>query len=82
MIDLEDTGRGMPEEIIDKIFDPFFTTKDSTEGSGMGLGLALTYGIVKNHDGDIRVKSKVGKGNTFTIMLPRPKPGDKRHSAL
>jgi len=81
MVDLEDTGRGMPEEIIDKIFDPFFTTKDSTEGSGMGLGLALSYGIVKNHDGDIRVKSKVGKGTTFTITLPLTKPGEKKPAA-
>lgn len=81
MVDLEDTGRCMPEEIIDKIFDPFFTTKDSTEGSGMGLGLALSYGIVKNHDGDIRVKSKVGKGTTFTITLPLTKPGEKKPAA-
>jgi len=77
LVDFEDTGRGMSEEILDKIFDPFFTTKESTEGSGMGLGLAVTYGIVKNHDGDIRVKSIVGKGTTFTIMLPLPKPEAK-----
>ncbi len=69
-IDLSDTGKGMPEEIIDKIFDPFFTTKDSTEGMGMGLGLAVSYGIVKNHNGDIQVTSKPGKGTTFTIRLP------------
>lgn len=69
-IDFSDTGAGMPEEILDKIFDPFFTTKDSTEGMGMGLGLAVSYGIVKNHNGDINVMSKVGEGTTFTIRLP------------
>jgi signal transduction histidine kinase len=69
-IDIEDTGVGMPEKILDKIFDPFFTTKDSTEGLGMGLGLAVTYGIIQNHNGDIVVKSKEGVGTTFTIRLP------------
>ncbi|MGO9118512.1 MAG: PAS domain S-box protein [Desulfomonilaceae bacterium] len=65
-----DTGYGIPEEILDKIFDPFFTTKSSTEGMGMGLGLATTYGIMKNHNGEILVSSKVGSGTTFTIRLP------------
>jgi len=69
-IDFRDTGKGMPEEILDKIFDPFFTTKDSTEGMGMGLGLAVSYGIVRNHNGDILVSSKEGKGTTFTVRLP------------
>ena len=73
-IDFEDTGPGMPPEILDKIFDPFFTTKDSTEGTGMGLGLAISYGIVNNHDGQIHVKSKVGEGTTFTIKLPLTSP--------
>ncbi|MDQ7782494.1 MAG: response regulator [Desulfomonilaceae bacterium] len=69
-VSFEDTGCGMPDEIQDKIFDPFFTTKDSTEGMGMGLGLAVSYGIIKNHNGDIAVTSQVGKGTTFTIRLP------------
>jgi two-component system, NtrC family, sensor kinase len=69
-VEINDTGRGMPEEIVDRIFDPFFTTKDSTEGMGMGLGLAVSYGIVKNHSGEIRVESKEGKGTTFSIRLP------------
>ncbi len=72
LVDFQDTGCGMPEAMIDKIFDPFFTTKDSTEGTGMGLGLAVSYGIVKNHEGDIEVKSKEGQGTTFTIRLPVP----------
>ncbi|MBM3298835.1 MAG: PAS domain S-box protein, partial [Deltaproteobacteria bacterium] len=66
-----DTGGGMPDAVIDKIFDPFFTTKDSTEGMGMGLGLAVSYGIVKNHNGDILVTSKEGVGSTFTVRLPK-----------
>jgi signal transduction histidine kinase len=69
-IDVEDTGCGMPRTITDKIFDPFFTTKDSSEGTGMGLGLAVSYGIVKNHSGEIKVDSIEGKGTTFTIQLP------------
>jgi two-component system NtrC family sensor kinase len=69
-VDLSDTGPGIPEEILDKIFDPFFTTKDSTEGLGMGLGLAVSYGIVKKHNGDIQVTSSPESGTTFTIKLP------------
>jgi two-component system NtrC family sensor kinase len=69
-IEFEDTGLGMPESMLDKIFDPFFTTKDSTEGMGMGLGLAVSYGIVKNHNGDIIVTSTEGVGTIFTIRLP------------
>ncbi len=69
-IEFQDTGSGMPEAMLDKIFDPFFTTKDSTEGMGMGLGLAVSYGIVKNHNGDIVVSSTEGVGTTFTIKLP------------
>jgi two-component system, NtrC family, sensor kinase len=72
-IQFQDTGSGMPEAIQDKIFDPFFTTKDSTEGMGMGLGLAVSYGIVKNHNGDISVVSKPGQGATFVIKLPLQK---------
>jgi two-component system NtrC family sensor kinase len=69
-VDFIDSGCGMPEEILDKIFDPFFTTKDSTEGMGMGLGLAVSYGIVRNHNGDISVISKLGSGTIFTVRLP------------
>ena len=63
-----DTGCGIPEESIDKIFEPFFTTKKV--GQGTGLGLSVSYGIVKEHKGEIKVKSQVGKGTTFTILLP------------
>ena len=71
-VDLADTGPGIPEIVQQKIFDPFFTTKDSTEGQGMGLGLAISYGIIKNHGGDIQVGSALGGGTTFTIRLPLP----------
>jgi signal transduction histidine kinase len=63
-----DTGRGIPEEFIHKIFDPFFTTKEAFKGTG--LGLAVSYGIVKKHSGDIEVASTVGKGTTFIVRLP------------
>jgi PAS domain S-box-containing protein len=69
-VDFTDTGKGIPEDIVEKIFDPFFTTKDSSEGMGMGLGLAISYGIVKNHSGDIAVNTGQGKGTTFTVRLP------------
>ncbi|MGE5172469.1 MAG: ATP-binding protein [Betaproteobacteria bacterium] len=63
-----DTGKGIPEELIHKVFDPFFTTKDAFKGTG--LGLAVSYGIIKKHSGDIEVASIVGQGTTFTVRLP------------
>ena len=63
-----DTGQGIPEKHIHKIFDPFFTTKDAFKGTG--LGLAVSYGIIKKHGGDIEVSSAAGKGTTFTVRLP------------
>ncbi|MFH1685481.1 MAG: PAS domain S-box protein [Candidatus Micrarchaeota archaeon] len=65
-----DTGIGIRSNELEEIFEPFYTTKDK----GHGLGLATTYRIVKNHGGDIHVKSKLGKGSTFTVYLPA-KPG-------
>lgn len=63
-----DSGVGIAEEDLRRIFDPFFTTKEV--GHGTGLGLAISYGIVKEHGGTISVKSRVGKGTTFTVKLP------------
>jgi PAS domain S-box-containing protein len=64
----QDTGKGIPEENLGKIFEPFFTTKGV--GEGTGLGLWVSYGIIKNFNGDIKVASVVGKGTTFTVILP------------
>jgi two-component system NtrC family sensor kinase len=63
-----DTGHGISDENLPKIFDPFFTTRDV--GEGTGLGLSICYGIVRDHGGQIAVKSRVGDGTTFSILLP------------
>ncbi len=67
-IEITDTGMGIKEEHLKKIFDSFFTTKDSVKG--VGLGLSVCYGFIKDHGGDIQVKSKVDSGTTFTITIP------------
>ena len=67
-IEVSDNGKGIPEDVADKIFDPFFTTKPV--GVGTGLGLSVSHGIIKQHKGEISVKSKVGEGSTFTIIFP------------
>ena len=68
VIEITDTGTGIKEEHLDKIFDSFFTTKD--EVKGVGLGLSVCYGFIKDHGGDIVVKSLEGSGTTFVITLP------------
>ncbi|MBI5905811.1 MAG: PAS domain-containing protein [Deltaproteobacteria bacterium] len=65
---VEDTGRGIPKENLERIFEPFFTTKEV--GKGTGLGLSITYDIVKKHRGDISVRSEPGKGTSFTVRIP------------
>ncbi|HEY1552811.1 MAG TPA: ATP-binding protein [Kofleriaceae bacterium] len=67
VIEVEDTGIGIPPEVIPRLFDTFFSTKEG----GSGLGLALTQQIVKDHGGDLAVESAVGKGTTFTVSIPR-----------
>jgi signal transduction histidine kinase len=62
-----DNGEGIPPQNLEKIFDPFFTSKP--EGKGVGLGLAVLYGIVKAHDGEVDVESEPGHGATFTVTL-------------
>lgn len=67
-IEIVDTGPGIREEDLKNIFEPFFTTK--TVGEGTGLGLSVSYSLVKEHDGDIEVESTVGRGTKFTVILP------------
>ena len=68
LITVSDNGNGIPENIVDKIFQPFFTTKPT--GQGTGLGLSLSYDIIKAHGGDIKVESVEGEGTEFIIQLP------------
>ncbi len=75
-IDVSDSGTGIRPENLDKVFDPFFTTK--AVGKGTGLGLSVSYGIVKRHHGVITVESEVGKGTTFSVVLP---PVDDRRAS-
>jgi len=68
-ITIKDNGKGIQPEFLPHIFDPFFSTKGD---GGTGLGLSVSYGIIKNHGGEIRVESKPGVGTTFTVVLPVP----------
>ncbi len=67
-VEIADTGAGIPREHIHRIFDPFFTTKGN--GRGTGLGLSVSYGIIKEHAGKIDVRSTPGKGTSFRVELP------------
>ncbi len=68
VIEVQDSGHGIAADDLSKIFEPFFTTKEV--GKGTGLGLAVCYGIVTEHDGRLSVRSNVGAGTTFSIFLP------------
>jgi signal transduction histidine kinase len=65
-----DNGNGIPQKVVDKIFQPFFTTKPTGQGTRLGLGLSLSYDIVKAHGGEIKVETKEGEGSEFIIELP------------
>jgi len=67
-IEFSDTGCGIHPDHLDKIFDPFFTTRKV--GEGTGLGLSVSHGIIKDHHGEIKVKSMLNQGTVFTILLP------------
>jgi len=67
-IKVSDNGNGIPQKVLDKIFQPFFTTKPT--GQGTGLGLSLSYDIIKSHNGEIKVNTKEGEGSEFVISLP------------
>jgi signal transduction histidine kinase/ActR/RegA family two-component response regulator len=83
-LSVSDTGGGIEEHLLERIFDPYFTTKEVGQGSGMGL--AVVHGLVKSHNGVIRVKSKVNQGTTFTIYFPsleqKPKEKGKARQTL
>ncbi len=71
-ISVKDNGNGIPQKVLDKIFQPFFTTKPT--GQGTGLGLSLSYDIVKAHGGELKVETTEGEGTTFIVLLPDEKP--------
>ena len=73
VLQVADDGEGISEELLGHVFDPFFTTKE--EGKGVGLGLAVVYGIVEAHGGQIDVRSTRGEGSTFEVLLPLPAEG-------
>jgi len=66
VVEIADSGMGIPQELVERIFEPFFSTKPK----GTGLGLAVNYGIIQKHGGQIRVSSQPGRGTTMTIRLP------------
>jgi histidine kinase len=66
--EIEDTGIGIPESMLDRIFEPFYTTKK--QGRGTGLGLSISYGIVQDHNGTLKAESVENKGSTLTVQFP------------
>ncbi|HUV72936.1 MAG TPA: ATP-binding protein, partial [Anaerolineae bacterium] len=81
VVAFRDTGTGIPHHILDKLFQPFVTTKGPLGGgemAGSGLGLSVSYGIVRNHGGTIEVETEQGKGSTFTVRLPVKDTGRSR----
>lgn len=79
-ISIQDSGKGMSAETLEKIFDPFFTTKGV--GQGTGLGLSISYGIIQNHGGEIQARSEVGVGTEFIVIIPVYPPIQEKSPAL
>jgi len=73
---VSDTGTGIPPDVQRRLFEAFFTTKK--KGEGTGLGLAISRNFVATHGGDITVSSEVGRGSTFTVLLPKQAPSPRR----
>ena len=67
-ISVKDNGNGIPRKLLDKIFQPFFTTKPT--GQGTGLGLSMSYDIIKAHGGELKVETKEGEGAEFMVLIP------------
>lgn len=79
-VSVQDSGKGMSPETLEKIFDPFFTTKGV--GQGTGLGLSISYGIIQNHGGEIQVRSQVGVGTEFIVIIPVYPPVQEKTSSF
>jgi two-component system, NtrC family, sensor kinase len=79
MVEIGDTGPGVPDEVRTRVFEPFFTTKDVGRGTGQGLALARAV-VQEQHGGSIAVHSRVGVGTTITILLPVQQPPDSQGS--
>ncbi|XGC81032.1 ATP-binding protein [Bdellovibrio bacteriovorus] len=79
-ISIQDSGKGMSAETLEKIFDPFFTTKGV--GQGTGLGLSISYGIIQNHGGEIQARSEVGVGTEFIVIIPVFPPIQEKNPTL
>jgi signal transduction histidine kinase len=80
ILTIQDTGCGIQAEHLPRIFEPFFTTKP--EGQGVGMGLAVSYGIIARHQGQIEVDSQVGMGTTFIIRLPNQRPDEESQEPM
>ncbi len=80
VVEVSDTGEGIPQDVLSRIYDPFFTTK--SPGQGTGLGLSVTYGVVQEHHGSIECDSEPGQGTRFTLTFPLAAPAHGRTAGV